>query len=161
MSGSIWADVLDELYDFTVAETFLAAEIAAERLYVYDGPIVTTFNGPTLMTIGALPLTEDESQTTSEWQWAALGRDGANADVDDAFSIPVGIHTILGANDMRTARRTAITVYAAFAAMVRNTTLGLPGVMWCIPQMASLTQSPTADGSECLITCAVHVRTRI
>ncbi len=161
MSDSIWADVLDELYDATVTEAFLAAEIAAQRLYVFDGPIITTFDGATIMTIGSLPIAEQDAPVESEWDWATMGRDGANADVDDAFSVPVGIHTLSGDSDFRVARRTAITVYTKFAAMVRNTTLGLPGVMWCIPQMASLTMSPTADGAECLITCAVHVRTRV
>ena len=161
MAESIWADVLDELYDTVVAEAYIAAEITAERLNVFDGPAVTDFSGASVMTIGALPVHEDESLTTSEWSWAAMGRSGANADVDDAFSIPCGIHTVLGDNDLRTARRTAIAIYAKVAALVRDSTLGLPLVMWCIPQMGSLKQSPTADGSECLITFFVHVRTRI
>lgn len=161
MSESIWADVLDELYDAVVAETFIAAEITAERLNVFDGPSVTDFSGASIMTIGALPVHEDESQTTSEWNWASMGATGANADIDDAFSIPCGIQTVLGDNDLRTARRTAIAIYAKVAALVRNSNLGLGGVMWCIPQVASLKQSPTADGSECLIVFNVHVRTRI
>ncbi len=161
MSESIWADVLDELFDAIIAETFIAAEIAAERLTVFDGPSVTDFSGASIMTIGALPEQEDESLTSSEWNWASMGATGANADIDDAFSVPCGIHTILGDNNLRTTRRTAITLYAKVAALVRNSNLGLGAVMWCIPQVASLKQSPTADGSECLLFFNIHVRTRI
>ena len=161
MSESIWADVLDKMYDLVIAETYIAAEIAAERLKVFDGPAINDFSAATMMTIGGLPIQEDESETTSEWNWAAMGRDGTNADVDDAFSVPCGIQAVLGESNLRTARRTAINVFAKAAAVYRGTTLGLVGPMWLIPQMASLRQSNTADGAECLITFFVHVRTRI
>lgn len=162
MSESIWADVLDELYDTIVADSWFATEITAERLAVVDGAIVTDFSGPSLLTIGVHPEHEDESATVvSEWNWASMGATGAMADVDDAFSIPCGISTVLGDNDLRAARRTAITIFAKVAALVRNSNLGLSGVMWCIPQVASLRQLPTADGSECEISFNIHVRTRI
>ncbi len=161
MSGSIWADVLDAMYDQLVVQPYHAAEIAAERLRVSDGPYVNNFAGRTLMCIGALPVNDDESETSSDWEWASLGRDGANADVDDALAVPCGIHTKVGDRDMRKARRAAWDVFAATAAFYRGTTLDLGPVMWLIPQMATLRQSPTADGSEVLITFLVHVRTRI
>lgn len=161
MSESIWADVLDKLYDLVIVETFIAAEITAERLKVFDGPSNTDFSGATMMTIGALPVMEDESETTSEWNWAAMGRTGANADVDDLFVVPCGIHTRLGRTDLRTARRTAIDVYAKAAAFYRNTTLTLNQVMWLIPRMATLKQEYTTSGAECLVTFGVHVTTRI
>lgn len=162
MSETIWADVLDKMHDLVIAESYIAAEITAERLKVFDGPPINDFSEDTILTIGGLPIqTEAEPETTSDWNWAAMGRDGANADVDDMFSVPCGIHTVLGKADVRAARRTAIDVYAKAAAFYRNTTLTLGPVMWLIPQMASLRQSYTADGAECLITFFVHVRTRI
>lgn len=162
MSESIWADVLDKMHDLVIAETYIAAEIAAERLKVFDGPPVNQFNGNTIFTIGGLPVqTEGEPETTSAWDWSSMGVSGTQADVDDAFSVPCGIHTVLGEASLRTARRTAITVYAKAAAFYRGSTLTLGPVMWLIPQMAGLRQSYTADGAECLITFNVHVRTRI
>lgn len=160
MSESIWADVLDKMYDLVIAEAYIAAEITAGRLKVFDGPALD-FSAKTMMTIGALPLVEDESETTSDWNWAAMGRTGANADVDDLFVVPCGIQTKLGEANQRTARRVAIDVYAKAAAFYRNTTLNLGAVMWLIPRLASLKQPYTTDGAECLITFGVHVTTRI
>ncbi len=162
MSATIWADVLDKMYDLVIEEPYIAAEVAAERLKVFDGPSVSDFSARTMMTIGALPVEEDESETTSTWDWSSLGRDGANADVDDALSVPCGISTRLGDSaDLRRARRVAINVFDKASAFYRGTTLNLPAVMWCIPQMSSLSQLYTQSGSECMITFLVHVRTRI
>lgn len=162
MSESIWADVLDKMYDLVIAETYIAAEIAAERLKAFDGPAINDFSAPTMMTIGGWPVQTDvEPETTSEWNWAAMGVSGTLADVDDAFSVPCGIQTFLGESNQRTARRTAINVFAKAAALYRGTTLTLGQVMWCTPQLNSLRQQNTADGAECLITFSVHVRTRI
>lgn len=164
MSETIWADVLDEMYDLAIAEAYVAAEVTAERLRVFDGPPINQFEEDTILTIGGLPIqAEAEPETTSEWNWAAMGVNGTQADVDDAFSVPCGIHTVLGQADLRTARRTAISLYAKVAALYRGPALSLAlgPVMWSIPQMASLRQTYTADGSEVLITFFVHVRTRI
>lgn len=167
MSETIWADVLDKMYDLVIAETYIAAEIAAERLKVFDGPPVNQYDEDTILTIGGLPVqTEGEPETTSEWNWAAMGVNGTLADVDDAFSVPCGIHTVLGEANLRTARRAAIAVFAKVAALYRGPALsvalaGIGHVLWSIPQMNSLRQSYTADGAECLIIFSVHVRTRI
>lgn len=163
MSATIWADVLDKLYDLAIVDTFIAAEIAAQRLLVYDGPVVNDLSKPSILTIGGIPKEGDESETTSEWTWSSMGRNGTNADVDDRFLVPCSVSTILGQADVRAARRTAITIYSAVAQMARSDVMStaLPQVMSCIPQMGSLTQSHTADGAECMLTFGVHVWTRI
>lgn len=161
MSDTIWADVLDKMYDLAIEDPYIAAEVAAERLRVFDGPSVSDFSARTMLTIGGLPIEDDESDISSNWDWSSLGRDGANADVDDQLLVPCGISTRVGDASVRIARRVAINVFKATAAFYRGTTLDLPAVMWCIPQMASLRQIYTQSGAECLITFFVHVRTRI
>jgi hypothetical protein len=163
VTATIWADVLDKLYDLTVAESFIAEEIAAQRLFVSDGPLINDFAGRSILVIGGIPVDDDESEVTSEWTWATMGRSGTNADVDDRFLVPCGISTVIGQNDLRSARRITIGIFSAVAQLMRSDAMSaqLPQVMWCIPQITSLKQLSTGDGSECSLTFGIHVLTRI
>lgn len=162
MSLSIVADVLDKLYDGLTADTTLAALVAAEQLIITDGPPITDWSAPSLLVVGSGPTQDDEQLIEADSNWATLATSGALADVDENLHIPCGITTVLGdATAMRSARRAAFDIYAAAYAFIRGTTLGLPQVMWCAPQFASMGLRQTADGAEILISFTAHVVTRI
>lgn len=162
MSDSVIATVFNNLYDQLVAETTISAEIAAGRLKAFDGPAVNDFSAVTMMTIGGFPIVEDEEpDTNSDWNWASLGRDGANADVDEIWHIPCGISTMLGEANSRAARTTALNIFAKAASFIRGTTLSIPQVMWAMPQVATIKQMQTQSGAECLILFSAHIQTRI
>jgi hypothetical protein len=161
VSDTVITTVLNNLYDQIIAEAFIAAEITAERLKTFDGSAINDFSAPSMMTIGGLPITDDLAEISSEWDWATLGVDGTNAQVDDVWHIPCGIHTFLGEANLRTARTTALALFTHAMSFIRGTTLGIPQVMWCMPQLATIRQSQTADGAEVLIAFSAHVQTRI
>lgn len=161
MSDTVIAAALNALYDQGILNTYLAAEIAANRLYVSDGPPISKWDSATILVLGAGPVQDDESETTLESNWSSMAVNGTNADVDEIFQVPCGITTILGESNMRAARATAFAVYAAYAAFLRGTTLGIPQVMWCYSTIGSVGQRPTADGAEVLIRFNAYIRTRI
>lgn len=161
MSDTRLADILDALYDGLIAETYIAAEISAERLKAFDGGAVTDWSAISMLVIGGRPFPEDLSETTSSWDWGSLGVSGTSADVDEWIFVPCGIATQLGETDLRAARRTAIAIYAAAAAFIRGTTLSIPQVMWCIPQPNALRQEQTSSGAEVFVDFTAAIRTRI
>lgn len=161
MSDSVIATILNNLYDQMVAVTSIAASITAGDLKAYDGAVINDFSAPTMLTVGGLPITDDLAETASDWQWATLGVDGSSAQVDEVWHIPCGIETVLGEANLRTARTTALNLFVAAATFVRGTTLSIPQVMWCKPQLGAVRQMQTADGAEVLITFTAHVQTRI
>lgn len=164
MTDTRVADVLDELYDLWAADTFIAAEVAADRLRIFDGPPEITFEADSMLVVGGSVLAEDTEEPATEvvWDWASMGVDGAHAEIDETILVPCQVSTINGdATAMRDARRTAITIFAAAAAAARNSTLGIPQVMWCTCSVSSIRQLQTESGAECVITFIVRVQTRI
>jgi len=161
VSLTVISDALDALYDKFVVDATLAAMVTAQTLKIFDGPGTTDFSGSSILTVGAQPVVEDESVTTVEWDWATLGVSGTAAEVDETYEIPCGISTRDGNNDMRACRHTAFDIYEAAAAVVRGTTLSVPQVMWCIPQVAAVRQRHGPSGSDCTVLFTAHVRTRI
>jgi hypothetical protein len=154
--------VLNGLYDTVIADATIAAGIAAETLRVYDGPGLTDFSGPTIVTIGARPVVDDESVTSAEFSWASLGVDGAHADVDEHWEIPCGISTRDANSVMRTARATAFTWTRAIHALVRNSSLGVPTVVLaCQPQITQVRQMRGQSGCDVIVNFSVVVWTRI
>lgn len=163
MSDTLLADVVDALYDQLIAETFIAAQIAAQALRTFDGPPNGDMSPGSILSIGAQPTVDGEDvSTTVEWDWGSLGVSGQHADIDEWIRVPCGLHTIGGNSDgMRQVRRTAISLYAKAAAYIRGTTLSLPRVMWCIPQPGALTQFQSPQGAEVILAFTANVRTRI
>lgn len=163
MSDTRLADILDALHDLLIAEAYIAAEIAAERLKAFDGPPTTDFSAGSMLCTGATPTVDDEvSSTTVEWDWGSLGVSGQFADVDEWVRIPCGITAQIGdSTQMRAVRRTAINIYAKAAAAIRNSTLSIPQVMWCVPSPGDLTQLQTPSGAEVLLSFTANIRTRI
>jgi len=160
VSDTVLSSVLDNLYDQMIAVSFLAAEITADRLRTSDGPPLSDWGARTMLAVGARPVQDDESETNGAWSWAAMGVNGTLCDVDEVITVPCGIATLSGDADMRTARHTAIAVYTSAAAFIRGTTLAIPQVMWCLPQLNSLHQRQTGDGAEVFIDFSAIIQTR-
>ncbi len=163
MTDTRLADIADALYDQMIAEAYIAEQITAGALFTFDGPPIGAISPGSILSVGASPSLDDETvSTTVEWDWGSLGVSGAHADINEWIRVPCGIHTLNGAsNQMRQARRTAIAIYAKAAAFIRDTTLGIPQVLWCIPQPGALTQLQTPQGAEVIIAFTANVRTRI
>lgn len=164
MTDTRAADILDALYDLLAAESTLAAAVTAGTLRIFDGPPTTDYSAASMLCIGGLPVTDDESETAVSLDWGSLGRSGQYADVDEHITVPCGVTTLLGdatPAGMRLARRTAINIYAKAASAIRASTLGIDVVMWCICGVTGIRQAQTESGSECLVTFTALVRTRI
>lgn len=163
MSETRIADILDGFHDLLAAEATLAQQVTAGDLVIFDGPAIGARPAPSVLCIGGFFGDEDdESETSVEWDWASMGRSGQYADVDEWVRVPCVISSLNGnSSDMRTARRTAITIYAKAAAAIRDTTLSIPQVMWCISGVASIAQLQSPMGAECLIFFTAAARTRI
>lgn len=161
MSLTVIANAMDALYDVLAADTTLAAEVTAGRLRIWDGPAVGDFAEASMLTVGAQPIVDADNATSVDWDWATLGVDGTHAEVDEAYDIPCGISTASGGTNMRSARRTAFTLYEAAAAVIRGTTLAIPQVMWGIPQVTSIRYIQGESGADCLVLFTAHFRTRI
>lgn len=165
MTDTIVADVLDKLYDTWVADATLAAMVTSKRLRIFDGPAATDFAADSMLVVGALPVVDDESETSVAWEWASLGVSGAFAEIDEVIQVPCGVASRRGSNDsgatIRAIRRSAISVYAAASSALRGSQLTLPQVMWCMSNVSSIKQLQTADGPECLVAFTAYVRTLI
>lgn len=164
MTDTRVADILDAIYDLFAANTYLAAEVTAERLKIFDGPPTVDWSAASMLCIGGLPIEDDESATEVNLNWGSLGRSGQYADVDENIAVPCGITTKLGDSTpagMRAARRTAITLYAKAASALRDSTLGIDVVMWCFSGVTGIRQAQTPSGSECFVAFTALVRTRI
>jgi hypothetical protein len=161
MSDSVAFDVLDALYDKFAADATLAAMVTAQTLQIFDGPGIITFSSGSILSVGAQPVVDDESTTAVSWDWATLGASGTLAEVDETLEVPCGISTKSGDQDFRATRATAESIWKAAAAVVRGTTLSIPQVMWCIPQLTAIKQLAGQNGTDVLVLFTAHVRTRI
>lgn len=163
MTDTRVADVLDAVYDLFVAEPTIAAAIDDGTLVAFDGPPTIDFSADLMLVVGgSVEVDNDAGETSVTWDWSAMGRSGGNADVEEWIEIPCAVASLDGdAGNMRAARREAIGIYAKAAAAVRDSTLGIGEVMWCICAVSGIRQLQTEDGAECLITFTVRVRTRI
>lgn len=161
MSDTRLADILDAMYDQLATDATLAAMVAAGTLRISDGPMKTDFAGASLLVVGGMPEIDNDPETTSTWDWNSLGVSGQYAEIEEWIDIPLAVTSLSGDGDVRTARRTALNIYAAAAAFIRKTTLSIDVVMWCIAGPASLKQRQTTDGAEVLATFNARVRTQI
>lgn len=161
MSLTVIANAMDALYDVLVLDATLAASVTAGTLKIWDGPAFGDFSEQSILTVGAQPIVDADNATSVDWQWATMGVDGTNAQVDEAYDIPCGISTASGGTNMRTTRRTAFNLYEAAAAVIRGTTLSIPQVLWGIPQVTSVRYIQGESGSDCLVLFTAHFRTRI
>jgi len=161
VSTSVFFDAIDALYDKFAADATLAALVTAQTLKIFDGPALTDFSAPSILVVGAHPVVDDDSASINDWDWGTLGVSGTLAEVDESYEIPCGISSRDGSNDLRACRHNARDIYNAAAAVVRGTTLSIPQVMWCIPQVTSVRQFRGASGCDVVVTFSAHVRTRI
>jgi len=141
----------------------MAAAISAGTLRTFDGPLTIDWAADSILVVGGsidADAPEGEPQT-ADWDWHTLGVSGTAAQVDQPIIVPMAIGTRDGSVSMRTVRRTALTLYAAAAAFIRGTTLGIPQVMWCIPQTTRIRQIPSSSGSDCIIDFAAMIKTII
>lgn len=161
MSDTRLADILDALADQLAAVPTLAAAVTAGTLAILDGPPRTDFSAASMLVVGGMPEIDNDPQTTSTWDWSAMGVSGQYADIDEAINVPLAVTTLDGSGNIRACRRVAIGLYATAAAFIRGSTLGIDVVMWCLPGPANLTQRQTADGAEVLLTFNALIRTRI
>ncbi len=163
MTDTRVADVLDGLFDLWAAVPEFAAAVAAGTMLMCDGPPTIDFSGNVMLVVGGSVEVDDESaETAVSWDWSAMGRDGAHADIEEWIAVPCEVASIDGdAAAMRAARRAAIAVYAAAADAARGSTLGVDEVLWCICAVSGIRQLQTEDGAECLIKFVVRVRTQI
>lgn len=167
MSDTIVADVLDEVYDLFAADATLAALVAASKLRMFDGPVVSDYAADSMLVVGGrATVTDEEPRTEVQWDWASMGVSGAVSEVDEVILVPCGIAAKRGSNTtdvtIRDVRRSAINIYAAAASALRGSTLGLPRVMWCTSNVSSIVQQQTTvDGPECFIDFTAYIRTRI
>lgn len=161
MSLTVVSDILDGLYDTLVADATIAAAVTAQTLKCYDGPSPTDFSAPSMLTVGARPLVDDLSPTSTTWDWSSLGVSGALAEIDERIVIPLGVSTRDGNKDMRTARHTAFGLYAAAAAVIRTNPLGVTRWVSGITQTDAVLQFQGATGADCHIYFTAHIWTRI
>lgn len=162
MSDTRIADILDALYDLYIADAYLAAEVAANRLSIHDGPTTIELSKESILVIGGSVAVDEDAIGEVQWDWATLGVSGQFANIEEWVRIPCGISTTHGdADDMRALRRRAISIFAAAAAAVRGTNLGISCVMWCIPAVSQFVQRQTPTGPEVVFNFTVAVRTHI
>lgn len=165
MTDTRVADILDALYDLWAGNATLAAMVTAGTLKISDGPPTIDFSARDMLVVGGLPIEDDEESTTDVGlNWGSLGHSGQYADVDENIAVPCGVASVLGDSTpagMRLARRNAINVYAAASSALRDSTLGIDVVMWCLSGVTAIRQRQTQSGAECLIAFTALVRTRI
>lgn len=115
------ADVLDGL--LTVWKTDPTLTAYGNRLRVYDGPPTTDRAAEIELWVGASGLEPEETVITGTQQWATFGN--AIDDRDESIDITNAVWVANGTTDIATARRTAITTFAAAAAAIRGSNLGV------------------------------------
>lgn len=155
MSLTVVDALLNKLYDVMIADATIAAGITAETIKVFDGPIMSDFAGPTILTIGARPVVDDESVTQVDRDWNTMGVNATTAQIKEMYEIPCGISTRDANSNMRTCRGTAFGWYATASAVIRaiDTLISptIPQVMWGQPQMASIRQLRGQNGCDVVV----------
>lgn len=151
------ADVLDALVTTWRADATLAA--LGARLRIFDGPPTTDRAAEIELWIGATGLEADETVVEGVQAFATF----ADAlDVDEALDISNAIWVANGANDVSTARRTAITTFNAAAAAVRGSSLGLSALYPATTVTGwQLRQGQFTSGVGAVLTFTVHATGQI
>jgi len=151
VSETLTADVLDALLVAWRADATLVAY--GERLLISDGPPVTDRAREIELWVGATGVEDDEevivfTQTRADFQ----------ADRDETLTITNAVWVANGSHDIAAARRLAITVFAACAAAIRNSTLSITGVFALDISSGRLRQGQFTSGVGCVLSFDVTVQ---
>jgi hypothetical protein len=134
VSETLIPDLLDALVTAWTADATLAAY--GTRLRIFDGPPLTDRAAEIELWVGATGLDADEEVVVFTQQ---------RADFD-------GDWVANGTHDISAARRLAVTVYAAAAAVVRTSTLAVAGVQALDISDGRLRQGQFDSGVGCVLT---------
>lgn len=145
MSETLIPDLLDALIAAWTADATLAAY--GTRLRIFDGPPVTDRAAEIELWVGATGLEADEEVIVFTQQ-----RSDLDGDRDAAITISHAVWVANGSHDISTARRLAVAVYAAAAATVRTSTLGVTGVQAIDVSEGRLRQGSFDTGVGCVVT---------
>ncbi len=160
---SLFADVLDAIYDTLAADATLAALVAAETLLISDGPPAGARDRLQEVWVGALDDVlgdQFESTTNVSQVWATAGGPSV-AERDEVIDVPCCVWVWRGDTDMRTCRRTAQTLLDAACTALRGQTLGVPQLMWAELLSGQFGQVQTDDGAAVVMVFTIRVQTRL
>lgn len=151
MSETLTADVLDALLLAWRADATLIAY--GDRLRISDGPPVTDRTAEIELWVGATGGEPDEeiivfTQSRADFQ----------ADRDETLTVTSAIWVANGSHDIAAARRLAITVFAACAAVIRTATLSIVGVFSLDVSNGRLRQGQFTSGVGCVLSFDVTVQ---
>ena len=121
MSETLIPDLLDALVAAWTADVTLAGY--GTRLRIYDGPPTTDRAAEIELWVGATGLDADEEVVVFAQQRADF-----EGDRDETLTMAHAVWVANGSHDISAARRLAVAVYAAAAAVVRTSTLSVTGV---------------------------------
>jgi hypothetical protein len=150
VSQTLIADVLDALYATWTADATLVAY--GTRLRIFDGPPVTDRAAEIEVWVGASGVEPDEDVIAITQQRADF-----DGDRDETLTIVNAVWVANGTHDIAAARRLAITVFAACAAAVRNSTLSIGGAFALDVSDGRLRQGQFESGVGCVLTFTVTV----
>lgn len=150
MSETLIPDLLDALLAAWHADATLTAY--GDRLRIYDGPPITDRAAEIELWVGATGLEADEEVVVFTQQRADF-----EGDRDETLTISHAVWVANGSHDISMARRLAVTVYAAAAAVVRTSTLSVTGVQAIDVSDGRLRQGEFDSGVGCVLTFTTTV----
>lgn len=148
MAQTLIPDLLDALFAAWSADATLATY--DDRLRIFDGPPTTDRAAEIELWVGATGLDADEEVVVF-----AQTRADMPGNRDEIVTIANAVWVANGSNDIATARRLAIAVYAACAATVRESTLGVTGVLALGVSSGALRQGQFDSGVGCVLSFTV------
>lgn len=149
VTQTLAADVLDGLLATWQADATLAAY--GDRLRIFDGPPTTDRSAEIEIWVGATGVEPEETVVTGTQDWVTFG--DATGDRDESIDLTSTVWAASGSNDIKTARRLAITVFSAAAAAVRGSNLGLSALDRTVQVVSwELRQGQYASGVGAVLT---------
>ena len=144
MSETLIPDLLDALVTAWRADATLTAY--GDRLRIFDGPPLTDRAAEIELWVGATGLDADEEVVVF-----AQNRADFDGDRDETVTMAHAVWVANGSHDISAARRLAVTIYAAAAAVVRTSTLSITGVQAIDVSNGALRQGEFDSGVGCVL----------
>jgi hypothetical protein len=144
VSETLIPDLLDALVVAWTADATLVSY--GTRLRIFDGPPLTDRAAEIELWVGATGLDDDEEVVVF-----AQHRADFDGDRDEVLTMAHAVWVANGAHDISTARRLAVAVYAAAAAVVRTSTLAVTGVQALDVSDGRLRQGQFESGVGCVL----------
>jgi hypothetical protein len=144
VSETLIPDLLDALLAAWRADVTLTGY--GDRLRIFDGPPLTDRAAEIELWVGATGLEEDEEVVVFAQQRADF-----EGDRDEVLTMAHAIWVANGTHDISAARRLAVVVYAAAAAVVRTSTLAVAGVQAIDISDGRLRQGQFDTGVGCVL----------